>query len=80
MFLNLVKPQYVKRLTTSSNIRVFSTIQDDIVNKQRKRRPTSPHVTIYKFPIAALSSITTRVTGTALSVGFAGAGLVALFG
>ena len=27
----------------------------------------SPHVTIYKFPITALTSITTRVTGVAFS-------------
>lgn len=32
-------------------------------------RPVSPHVTIYSFPIAALTSITNRVTGVALSVG-----------
>jgi hypothetical protein len=34
-----------------------------------KGRPVSPHVTIYKFPVAALSSITNRVTGVALSAG-----------
>ena len=32
-------------------------------------RPVSPHVTIYSFPIAALTSITNRVTGVALSIG-----------
>lgn len=32
-------------------------------------RPVSPHVTIYKFPITALTSITNRVTGVALSAG-----------
>lgn len=32
-------------------------------------RPVSPHVTIYSFPITALSSITNRVTGIALSGG-----------
>lgn len=40
----------------------------------------SPHVTIYAFPIAALSSITNRVTGVALSVGCAGLGVVELVG
>ena len=44
------------------------------------RRPVSPHVTIYKFPAVALSSITTRVTGCALSFGCAGLGIVELFG
>ena len=29
----------------------------------------SPHVTIYRFPIAALTSITNRVTGVMLTVG-----------
>jgi succinate dehydrogenase (ubiquinone) cytochrome b560 subunit len=32
-------------------------------------RPVSPHVTIYAFPVTALSSITNRVTGILLSVG-----------
>lgn len=35
-------------------------------------RPVSPHVTIYDFPITALSSITNRATGMALSFGCAG--------
>jgi succinate dehydrogenase (ubiquinone) cytochrome b560 subunit len=43
-------------------------------------RPVSPHVTIYAFPIAALSSITNRVTGCALSMGCAGLGLIEIFG
>jgi len=37
-----------------------------------KGRPVSPHVTIYKWPIAALTSITNRVTGAILSVGVSG--------
>jgi succinate dehydrogenase/fumarate reductase cytochrome b subunit len=37
-------------------------------------RPVSPHVTIYAFPVGALSSITNRVTGCALSFGAAGLG------
>ena len=32
-------------------------------------RPVSPHVTIYSFPVVALSSIANRVTGTMLSFG-----------
>ena len=35
-------------------------------------RPVSPHVTIYSFPVAALSSITNRVTGVTLSFGALG--------
>eukprot|EP00560_Eucampia_antarctica_P006560 CAMPEP_0197824848 /NCGR_PEP_ID=MMETSP1437-20131217/2055_1 /TAXON_ID=49252 ORGANISM="Eucampia antarctica, Strain CCMP1452" /NCGR_SAMPLE_ID=MMETSP1437 /ASSEMBLY_ACC=CAM_ASM_001096 /LENGTH=142 /DNA_ID=CAMNT_0043424641 /DNA_START=153 /DNA_END=581 /DNA_ORIENTATION=+ len=43
-------------------------------------RPVSPHVTIYAFPITALTSITNRVTGLALSIGAAGLGTVELVG
>jgi succinate dehydrogenase (ubiquinone) cytochrome b560 subunit len=43
-------------------------------------RPVSPHVTIYAFPIAALSSITNRVTGVALSVGCAGLASIEIVG
>lgn len=35
----------------------------------KKGRPVSPHVTIYKFPPAAISSITNRVTGVILTGG-----------
>lgn len=38
----------------------------------RTGRPVSPHVTIYQFPITALTSITNRVTGVALSIGSLG--------
>ena len=43
-------------------------------------RPVSPHVTIYAFPMAAVSSITNRVTGVALSVGCGALGAVELVG
>mmetsp|Transcript_29880 Transcript_29880/g.68942 ORF Transcript_29880/g.68942 Transcript_29880/m.68942 type:complete len:216 (-) Transcript_29880:1686-2333(-) len=43
-------------------------------------RPVSPHVTIYAFPIAAIASITNRVTGVALSFGAMGLGGVELMG
>lgn len=52
-----------------------------------KKRPLSPDVLEidnktphYKFPWGAISSITNRVTGAALSVGFAGVGYFALTG
>ena len=35
-------------------------------------RPVSPHVTIYAFPIVALSSITVRITGVLLTLGTTG--------
>ena len=43
-------------------------------------RPVSPHVTIYSFPIGALTSIVNRVTGCALSVGAASLGAAELLG
>mmetsp|Transcript_61165 Transcript_61165/g.92490 ORF Transcript_61165/g.92490 Transcript_61165/m.92490 type:complete len:171 (-) Transcript_61165:50-562(-) len=43
-------------------------------------RPVSPHVTIYSFPIGALSSITNRVAGCALSFGAAGLGAIEIVG
>jgi len=46
----------------------------------KTRRPVSPHVTIYSFPVCALSSIATRVTGCILSFGAAGLGIVEIFG
>ena len=43
-------------------------------------KPVSPHVLIYAFPVVAISSITNRVTGAALSVGCAGLGFLELAG
>jgi succinate dehydrogenase (ubiquinone) cytochrome b560 subunit len=45
-----------------------------------KARPVSPHVLIYDWPLAAISSITTRITGAALSVGIYGIALGSLAG
>tara|TARA_B100000900_G_C20524986_1_gene693802 strand:- start:805 stop:1173 length:369 start_codon:yes stop_codon:yes gene_type:complete len=39
----------------------------------------SPHVQIYKFPITAVSSIATRITGFAFTGLFIGAGTLCLF-
>lgn len=43
-------------------------------------RPISPHVTIYNFPVTALTSITNRATGVGMSVGVIGMSMVALGG
>ncbi len=49
---------------------VRSLASETYTEKQAKKgRPVSPHVTIYKFPVVALSSITNRVTGVILSGG-----------
>ena len=38
-------------------------------------RKLSPHVTIYKFPLPALSSISNRITGVAMTGLFLGYGI-----
>eukprot|EP00499_Haloplacidia_sp_CaronLabIsolate_P010295 CAMPEP_0196769468 /NCGR_PEP_ID=MMETSP1104-20130614/562_1 /TAXON_ID=33652 /ORGANISM="Cafeteria sp., Strain Caron Lab Isolate" /LENGTH=169 /DNA_ID=CAMNT_0042139563 /DNA_START=8 /DNA_END=517 /DNA_ORIENTATION=+ len=48
--------------------------------QQEKGRPLSPHVTIYKFPVVAMSSITVRATGVGLAAGMSAMGMAALFG
>ena len=40
----------------------------------------SPHVTIYKFPIGAITSVMNRITGASISVFFIGCGLSHLYG
>jgi hypothetical protein len=54
--------------------RVYSNSGIDAKEKQlyterqaKLNRPVSPHVTIYAFPVVAISSIMNRVTGVALS-------------
>ena len=46
----------------------------------RTGRPVSPHVTIYALPVAAVASITTRITGVMLSLGAFGIGGLDLVG
>ena len=58
----------------SKNIQNYSS------RMKESGRPVSPHVTIYAFPIAALSSITNRVTGIAMAVGCFGLGSIEISG
>ena len=53
---------------------VSSSLMNQNYPEQMNRtgRPVSPHPTIYAFHITALSSITNRVTGCALTFGAAG--------
>lgn len=37
---------------------------------RRARRPISPHLQVYRFPVTAVLSITHRFTGVILTVGF----------
>jgi len=43
-------------------------------------RPVSPHVSIYSFPIAALTSIAIRISGMSLSIGAFGVACLELTG
>jgi hypothetical protein len=47
----------------------FGSNESYTEKQAKKGRPLSPHVTIYKFPTVALSSITNRVTGVILTGG-----------
>jgi succinate dehydrogenase (ubiquinone) cytochrome b560 subunit len=47
---------------------------------KNKGMPVSPHVTVFAFPMVALTSITNRVTGCALSFGCFGLGAAELLG
>ncbi|ETV96110.1 succinate dehydrogenase, cytochrome b556 subunit [Aphanomyces invadans] len=59
-----------------SQVRLLSYTE----RQARLGRPVSPHVEIYAFPITALSSITNRVTGIAMSGGFAAVGALSIVG
>ena len=37
--------------------------------REARQRPLSPHLTIYRWPVTMMTSITHRATGIALSVG-----------
>lgn len=74
--------------TARSNSRSMTVLSKQSAEEYKKQnytermsrtgRPVSPHVAIYSFPITALTSITNRVTGVALSFGCAGLGAVEL--
>ncbi len=67
--------------TSSSSSSSSSSTSVGYLERQRKLgRPVSPHVTIYAFPLAAISSVTHRITGVALAVGMYGIGLGNLVG
>ena len=69
-------------LRMNGAIRPFSPVPDETYTDRmiKKGRPVSPHVTIYRFPIVAISSITNRVTGFMLSVGVTGIAGLSLAG
>ncbi|KIK03777.1 hypothetical protein K443DRAFT_676440 [Laccaria amethystina LaAM-08-1] len=69
-----------KRSLTTTTQSLPSSAAAEILDKQRLRRPSSPHFTIYQPQLTWVASIANRVTGTGLSVllyGFSIAYLVA---
>uniref|UniRef100_A0AAV1TNR1 Uncharacterized protein n=1 Tax=Peronospora matthiolae TaxID=2874970 RepID=A0AAV1TNR1_9STRA len=57
-----VAPALTRALSTES----YSAAQEAL------GRPISPNVTIYKFPVSAISSIANRVSGVGMSLAFVG--------
>eukprot|EP00934_Nitzschia_sp_Nitz4_P008898 Nitzschia sp. Nitz4//scaffold46_size129759//112040//112970//NITZ4_003523-RA/size129759-augustus-gene-0.14-mRNA-1//1//CDS//3329552661//8888//frame0 len=85
--LSKFRPQ-VQRAVQSQGTRAMTVLSKESGEEYKKLnytsrakktgRPVSPHVTIYAFPVGAISSITNRVTGVALSVGAFGIGGIEL--
>jgi hypothetical protein len=57
------KVQFSAARSMSSKVEPYTERQN------RTGRPVSPHVTIYKWPVAAVSSVLNRATGMTLTVG-----------
>ena len=57
-----------KRSSTTTTNSLPSSAAAEILDKQRLRRPSSPHFTIYQPQLTWIASIANRVTGAGLSV------------
>lgn len=69
LWLRTSRPSLFQGRPLAASTRVLSSTPDKPSYTERQAqtgRPLSPHVTIYDFPPAALSSIANRVTGIAL--------------
>jgi succinate dehydrogenase (ubiquinone) cytochrome b560 subunit len=62
--------------SSSHTLVAFTNMQNYTERMNKTGRPVSPHVTIYAFPVMALSSITNRVTGVMLALGAGGLGSI----
>ena len=81
LVLTALQARHARQIISKpTSVAYFSTKLSYSERQAATGRPVSPHVTIYSFPITALSSITNRVTGAALSVGTMGVGGLALVG
>lgn len=70
VFQLLYRENFQGRPLTAVTSRALSSEKESYTARQAKTgRPVSPHVTIYDFPAAALTSIANRVTGIALVAG-----------
>jgi succinate dehydrogenase cytochrome b556 subunit len=84
--LSAVSSTQVLLRSSSRGARRFAIVTTGEANKSHSEknatrgRPLSPHVLVYAFPLAAIASITHRVTGFGLTVGVYGMGLTALAG
>eukprot|EP01133_Synstelium_polycarpum_P015330 gene15330-18162_t len=67
-----------KRLFSSKP--AFTMVETKIEDLPKPDRPTSPHLTIYKFPLPAVLSITHRATGICLGLGLATLAGLSVFG
>lgn len=72
--------QTVRKSTLSGEEYLARSKEPYTVRQEAKGRFVSPHTDIYAFPVAAISSVTTRFTGVGLTVGFYGASVYALLG
>lgn len=67
--------------TSSTNNTTANPLQAAVARqKSNTKRPVSPHLTIYKMPMPALTSIVNRVSGVLMYMGFSAAAAVALVG
>ncbi len=61
--------QVLSRSPVALATRTLATLPSDASAEAKPNRPLSPHVSIYRFPLPALTSITNRATGGALTAG-----------
>jgi hypothetical protein len=61
--------QVLSRSPVALATRTLATLPSDASTEAKPNRPLSPHVSIYRFPLPALTSITNRATGGALTAG-----------
>ena len=76
----LQSTQIARQSTISGEEYLAKSKEPYTVRQEAKGRFVSPHVDIYAFPVAAISSITMRATGGALTAGLYGASIYGLFG